>query len=273
MHNPRVSVIMGIYNCAPYLQEALDSLYAQTFQDFEIILCDDGSTDDTYNLAFENSKEHPNIVLLRNEKNMGLNVTLNRCLVVAKGEYIARMDGDDVCSTDRFEKQLKFLEEHPKLALVSCPMYMFDENGIWGQTHSIPFPTREDVLAHAPCFTHAAVIMRADVYREVGGYTVSDYLLRVEDCHLWLKVYAAGYKGGNLQEPLYGMRDDRNAQSRRTLQARRNYIYMMLCGYRMLDRPWYSYSKLLYRSFIEIIKFVIPKNMYRYIHRKRFARK
>ena len=197
---PKVSVIMGIYNCAPYLQEALDSLYAQTFRDFEIILCDDGSTDSTYNIAFENSKEHPNIVLLRNEKNMGLNVTLNRCLAVAKGEYIARMDGDDICSSDRFEKQLNFLEEHPDLAFVSCPMYMFDENGIWGQTHSIPFPTKDDVLAHSPCFTHAAVIMRADVYREVGGYTVSDYLLRVEDCHLWFKLYAAGYKGGNLQD-------------------------------------------------------------------------
>ena len=80
----KVSVIMGIYNCAATLQEALDSLYAQTFQDFEIILCEDGSKDDTYEIAKRNKERHPNIVLLRNERNLGLNKTLNKCLAVAK---------------------------------------------------------------------------------------------------------------------------------------------------------------------------------------------
>ena len=100
---------MGIYNCASTLQEALDSLYAQTYQDFEIILCEDGSKDNTYEIALENQKQHDNIVLLRNPHNMGLNQTLNNCLAVAKGEYIARMDGDDLCNPTRFEKQVKFL--------------------------------------------------------------------------------------------------------------------------------------------------------------------
>ena len=126
---PKVSVLMGIYNCAATLQEALDSLYAQTFQDFEIILCDDGSKDDTYVVALENQRQHPNIVLLRNEQNLGLNATLNRCLAAAKGEYIARMDGDDISMPTRFEKQVKFLDEHPEYAVVSAPMIYFDENG------------------------------------------------------------------------------------------------------------------------------------------------
>ena len=73
----RISVLMGIYNCAPYLQEALDSLYAQTYQDFKIILCDDGSKDNTYDVAKEYADKHDNIVLVKNEKNMGLNYTLN----------------------------------------------------------------------------------------------------------------------------------------------------------------------------------------------------
>ena len=121
---------MGIYNCASTLQEALDSLYTQTFQDFEIILCDDGSKDNTYEIALENQKHHPNIVLLRNECNMGLNKTLNNCLAVAKGEYIARMDGDDDCVPKRFEKQIGFLESHPEFQITSCPMKLFDET--WG---------------------------------------------------------------------------------------------------------------------------------------------
>lgn len=83
----RISVLMGIYNCAPYLQEALDSLYAQTYQDFKIILCDDGSKDDTYAIAQRNAVEHQNIVLVRNERNMGLNYTLNHCLEYADTEY------------------------------------------------------------------------------------------------------------------------------------------------------------------------------------------
>ena len=109
---PRISVLMGIYNCAPYLQEALDSLYAQTYQDFKIILCDDGSKDDTFAIAQRNAKEHANIVLIRNERNMGLNYTLNHCLEYADTEFCARMDGDDLSEPTRFEKEISFLDAH-----------------------------------------------------------------------------------------------------------------------------------------------------------------
>ena len=125
----RISVLMGIYNCAPYLQEALDSLYAQTYQDFKIILCDDGSKDETYAIAQRNAEEHDNIVLIRNEKNMGLNYTLNHCLEYADTEYCARMDGDDISLPTRFEEEIKFLDEHPEYAVVSVPMIYFDEKG------------------------------------------------------------------------------------------------------------------------------------------------
>ena len=76
----RITVIMGIYNCAPTLVEALDSLYAQTYNDFKIVLCDDGSTDETLKIASDYSSKHDNIILIQNEKNMGLNYTLNHCL-------------------------------------------------------------------------------------------------------------------------------------------------------------------------------------------------
>ena len=99
---PTVSVIMGIYNCASTLQEALESLYQQTFQDFEIILCDDGSTDDTYDVARTNADLHSCIKLIKNDENHGLNVTLNNCLQIAEGKYIARMDGDDISLPERF---------------------------------------------------------------------------------------------------------------------------------------------------------------------------
>ena len=115
----KVSVIMGIYNCGPTLQEAIDSILAQTYSNWELILCDDGSGDNTYAIADEYRRKYPDrIVLLRNESNTGLNHTLNRCLEVATGDYVARMDGDDISLPDRFEKQVMFLDAHPEYTIV-----------------------------------------------------------------------------------------------------------------------------------------------------------
>lgn len=266
---PKVSVIMGIYNCAPTLQEALDSLYAQTYQDFEIILCDDGSSDETYAIAQRNADEHPNIVLLKNERNLKLNATLNRCLRHAKGEYIARMDGDDISMPTRFEKEVRFLDAHPEFALVSCPMIMFDESGDWEKLKVIERPTIKDFATHTPFFCHAACMMRKTVFDEVGGYTEDKRFLRVEDCNLWFKVYAAGHSGANLTEPLYKMRDDRNATQRRTLSARKNGIYVMYNGFRQLHMPWYMYYYVLRNAAIETAKCLMPTSVYEYFHKRK----
>lgn len=229
---------MGIYDCAPTLQEALDSLYAQTYQDFEIILCNDGSKDNTYELALENQKKHPNIVLLNNPHNMGLNQTLNNCLAVAQGEYIARMDGDDLCMPDRFETELRFLEEHPEYAIVSSPMEYFDENGTFGVGKGHGVVTKKDFLLGSP-ICHAPCMVRKEAYDRVGGYTVAKELLRVEDYHLWFKMYAAGYKAYMLEKPYYRMRDDRNAKARRNWNGKKNQFRVKKMGFKMIGLPWY----------------------------------
>ena len=108
---PRISVIMGIYNCASTLREALDSLINQSYQDFEVIMCDDGSTDNTYAVAKEYCNLYPGkFILLSNDHNLGLNKTLNKCLQYAKGDYIARMDGDDISLPNRFKQEIEFLD-------------------------------------------------------------------------------------------------------------------------------------------------------------------
>lgn len=107
---------MGIYNCAPTLSEAIDSIVNQTYDNWELIMCDDGSTDDTYRIAESYRQKYPDKVkLIRNRHNSGLNITLNHCLEYAKGEYIARMDGDDISLPQRFEKEFNFLETHPNM--------------------------------------------------------------------------------------------------------------------------------------------------------------
>lgn len=258
---PKISVIMGIYNCASTLQEALDSLYAQTFQDFEIILCDDGSSDNTYQIAAENAQIHKNIVLLRNEINKGLNYTLNRCITIAKGEYIARMDGDDISLPTRFEKEYIFLETHPEYAIVSTPMKYFDENGIFrvGKNNR-PEPLLKDFVKGTP-FCHAPCMVRKEAYIAVGGYSESPYLLRVEDYHLWMKMYLQGYKGYRLDEALYMMRDDRNAIIRRNFTNRRNetYVKYLICRNFKLNVFYYLFCM------IPILKIFISPFFYKHL--------
>lgn len=260
---PRISVLMGIYNCAPTLQEALDSLYAQTYKEFKIILCDDGSTDDTLSIAEKNAKEHSNVIVIKNGRNMGLNHTLNHCLEYADTEYCARMDGDDVCDPNRFEKEIDFLDNHPEYAIVSTPMHHFDENGIFRTGKGCGEPKSTDYPKGVP-FNHAPCMIRTSAYKSVGGYSVSEKLLRQEDYHLWLKMYVNGFRGYMLSEPLYSMRDDRKAYSRRNWLSRRNEAYVKYLACRMLNLPFPYYLYCLK----PIILYFIPQWLYKKLHNR-----
>ena len=260
----RVTVIIGIYNCATTLVEALDSLYTQTFQDFKIVLCEDGSSDNTYQVAEEYALKHDNILLLRNEKNLGLNVTLNRCLEHVDTEYVARMDGDDISLPTRFEKEVKFLDGHPEFAFVSSPMIYFDDRGDFRVGKATPEPRKEAFL-YGRTFCHAPVMIRHEAYKAVGGYSVSKYLLRVEDQHLWLKLYKNGFRGYNLSEPLYKMRDDKNASRRRNFLNRRNEIYLKLLVCREFNLSWWHYPESV---MIPMAKWLMPRWLYERYHKK-----
>lgn len=260
----RISVLMGIYNCASTLVEALDSLYEQTYQDFKIILCEDGSTDSTYQVAKDYASMHDNIILLKNEQNKGLNYTLNRCLEYADTEYIARMDGDDISLPDRFEKEINFLDNHQEYAVVSGPMIYFDENGDY-RKGSGRGEIKKEHFIHGSPICHAPCMARTDVFKAVGGYTVNDKLLRVEDYHLWFKIFSAGYKIYSLKEPIYKMRDDRNASTRRSWKNRRNEAYVKHIGFKMIGLSWY-YQLFTLRP---ILIYFMPDFIYNYFHKRK----
>lgn len=217
---PRISVIMGIYNCAPTLTEALDSLLHQTYQGFKVIMCDDGSSDNTYEIAQRYVDKYPNkFILIRNSKNLKLAATLNHCLEYADTEYVARMDGDDISLPDRFQKEIDFLDHHPEYALVSCPMIYFDEQGDYMKGKAKTMPSKNDFKIGPP-FCHAPVMMRTAILKSLNGYTAEAWVERAEDYYLWYKFYKAGYKGYNLSNHLYKMRNDRNAFNRRKASDR-----------------------------------------------------
>lgn len=180
-----VSIIMGIYNCADTLSEAIESIVNQTFTNWKLIMCDDGSKDNTFEIALKYKTMYPDkIVLIQNEKNMGLNYTLNHCLKYVEGEYVARMDGDDISLPTRLEKEVEFLENNKEYAIVSTPMILFDENGDWGRSYSIEKPTKNDFILHSPVHCHAPCMIRKEAYLDVGGYTVDKRMLRFEDVNL-----------------------------------------------------------------------------------------
>lgn len=260
---------MGIYNCASTLQEALDSLYTQTFQDFEIILCDDGSIDATYDVALKNAQNNGNIILLKNDKNLGLNATLNKCLRVASGEYIARMDADDISLPTRFEKQVKFLDDHQEYAIVSAPMIHFDEIGELFRGKIQEGEASKDLFNYGPPFCHAPSMVRNTAFISVDGYSEDSRLLRVEDYNLWMKMYAAGYVGYNLGEHLYMMRDDRNATKRRTFKARLNGIYAHWLAYKKLDLSLILFLKYVFGIFCIMI---MPSFLYELLRKYKYRK-
>lgn len=241
MKNPEISVIMGIYNCADTLSEAIESVLGQTMSEWELIMCDDGSSDATSEVAEFYIKKYPErMVLLKNKENRGLNYTLNRCLKMATGKYIARMDGDDICLPERFAVEYEILEKEKVISIVSTDMGYFDETGIWGNISHPEYPKKEDFLHGSP-FCHAPCMVRKEAYDAVKGYTEKKRLLRVEDYHLWIKMYEVGYRGKNIPKQLYLMRDDKAAYKRRKFRYRVNEAYVRGMAVRKLGLPISGY--------------------------------
>lgn len=261
----RVSVIMGIYNCANTLAESIDSLIKQTYTDWELIMCDDCSSDDTLMIAQSYAERYTNIKIIKNMQNLGLGACLNRCLenCCDSSEFIARQDGDDISEPNRFETEVRFLDNNQKYAFVSTAMICFDERGIWGIQRKPKNPVPNDFANMSP-FCHAPVMMRKEILKSIGNYTVNKYLRTGQDYYLWHKYYRNGYVGYNIQEPYYRMRDDRAATLRRNMKNRIYGSKIQLEIMRNLNLPFWKYPKCL-RG---IIVGLLPKSIYEYFHRK-----
>ncbi len=257
-----ISVLMGIYNCASTLSEAVSSISAQTCTDWELIMCDDGSYDNTLEVATALAAEDSRIKVIRNNRNMGLAATLNHCLSRAVGEYVARMDGDDVCPCDRFQLELNFLQRHPEYALVSGWMDCYDAQGTYGTVRYRETPQYKDFVRGSQ-FCHAGCMIRRDVLQALGGYRSTPNTERVEDYDLWVRLYAAGYKGYNLQQVVYCMRDDRNAYHRRKFKYRINESKISYQVYKDCHLP----LNMIRYPFLPIGKGILPQGLYSILHR------
>ena len=245
MNKGEISILMAVYNCADTLRQSIDSVLAQTYTDWKMIICDDCSTDDTPIIINEYKERHPDkFVIIKNEKNSKLAYSLNHCLEYAQGEYCARMDGDDYIAPDRFEKQVQYLKSHPDVQLVGTWMQMFNEDGLGRIIKYKQFPDKTE-LRRGPCFAHATVMLYTYVYKELGGYTVLPRTVRAQDYDLWFRFFANGYKGANTQEVLYYVREDANSFLRRKPQL---YLWATVTrwkGFRLVGMPLKYYPWVL----------------------------
>jgi len=255
--NVKISIIMGIYNCAETLPAAIESIFEQTYNDWELIMCDDGSTDNTYKIAQDIAKRFPEkVILLKNEYNMRLAATLNHCLKYARGKYVARMDADDICIANRLETQFEFLEKNSEYACVGSNMIIFDERGERGE-RVMPEKTKKTTLLKTTIFAHPTIMMKRSVYQKLGGYTVSKSTMRAEDLDLWFRFVHAGYKGYNIQKPLYKYRESEKDLKKRSLRAAIQTSRVFFNGYKLL-----GFSKLQYvYAFRPIIVALLPNSV------------
>lgn len=219
MHEKKVSVIMGVYNpVEEYLVQAVKSILNQTYKNFEFIICDDGSTQNIE--IFKKLKTlDERLIIIKNDSNMGLAYSLNKCISISSGEYIARQDDDDISERNRLNIQIDFLEKHSDYSFVGSNIILFDENGEYSNFIFPKQPINNDFLFTSP-FNHGSIIFRKKDLLEVNAYRVSKETRRCEDYDLFIRMYLDGKKGYNLQKYLYKFREDNNAKKRRRFKYR-----------------------------------------------------
>jgi glycosyltransferase involved in cell wall biosynthesis len=197
---PLVTVLISAHNDLRFLPEAVESIFAQTFDDYEFLIIDDGSTDGTR--AYLDSLRDPRVRVLRNLTNVGLTPSLNRGLDAAAGEFVARIDADDVALPQRLARQVEFLRAHPEVAVCGSARDMVDERGSF-VAHA---PAAEDDLCiRWKCllgnpFAHPTVMFRLDLLDE-HGLRYDERCRTAQDYELWTRLLAMT-RGANLREPL-----------------------------------------------------------------------
>jgi len=189
---PPISVIMSVHNSAAYLDAAVRSILAQTFADFEFIIVDDGSTDDSAKILAEFAERDPRI-RVETRANKGLTKSLNEAIALSTGEFIARMDADDIATPRRFQIQVDFLRAHPEVVLLGGGYELIDGAGRL-LTKIVPpsddATLQEHALSGRTPICHPLAMMRREAVVKVGGYDES--MLVAQDLDLWLKLGEVG---------------------------------------------------------------------------------
>jgi glycosyltransferase involved in cell wall biosynthesis len=184
---PMISVIMPVFNGERFLREAIDSILAQTFSDFEFIIIDDGSKDRSLAIIQDYAAKDSRIQIVVNDVNIGIAKSLNKGIDIAQGKYIARMDADDISLPERFQKQVEFMEIHPEIGALGGNTQVIDTDGNFKKF--INLPSSNPLILWLMCFEnpmcHPSTLIRYELLHQVGGYR--DFRAS-EDYDLWQRM-------------------------------------------------------------------------------------
>jgi glycosyltransferase involved in cell wall biosynthesis len=247
---PEVSVVMTVFNGEQYVAEAVESILAQTYRDFELIVVDNFSTDRTYEIL--TSYKDPRMTVIRNPANLGQTRALNVGVRAARGRYIARMDADDVAFPERLAVQYAFLEKHPEIAVVGSATLDMDRHGKPLRTYKVPTDplTLKCYLAGsgeltAWCVTHPTVMMRKSALEDVGLYRDENGSLEgyPQDYELW-GLLARKYEFANIERPLVKYRLLPKSASRNARNERDKAVFERYCAAITLEKIRFYLSNL-----------------------------
>lgn len=221
-----VSVLMGVQ----YQRENLDllersvcSIQMQNWPDWELLICERGSTQAARMRLERFSREDPRIHLIDGKGTTGLAGQLNRCLAMAKGNWIARMDDDDASDPNRISVQMRYLQSHPQAAFVGCVAHLERAGRLVGIRRLPNKPTIRDFLFVQP-FLHPTLLFRREALERVGGYSEESRCSGCEDYDLLLRLYEAGFSGENIQKPLFIYTLPLIGKNKRTMELRWNEV-------------------------------------------------
>lgn len=259
----QISVIMATYNCADTVEKAIDSILAQTYRNWVMVICDDGSTDNTLSILQDYAQAYPEkFLILQNDRNRKLPYSLNHCLQHVHTQLVARMDGDDWSTPDRFEKQVAYLKAHPECDLVGTGVVVSDGQNVLTTIVQPPVPQPRDML-HCNCFSHATIMTYKRVYDQLNGYSLDPTVERCEDLDLWSRFFAAGLQGHNLPDGLYTILENENAVRRRDLRNRLNTAKTLMRGYRRMGLQGFACYK---KAYFQVLTYFVPMGLYKKLH-------
>lgn len=256
MDKPLVSVIIPCYNAERFVEQAIRSIMEQTYKNLEIIVCDDCSTDGTYQILEKLASEDKRVVLLRNEQNLQIVATLNKMIEFAKGKYIARMDADDISLPTRIEKQVEFLEDNPEFDFCGCNAFHINESGKVVGNSTLP-ESYDDIkffLPYYSTFYHPTVLARAEVIKQ--NHFDEDFIY-AEDYELWCRlVFEKKMKGANLEDRLLEYRINTQGISISNLKKQKRVCARIIKKY----KPCFSYLNFIK---LPLKKFKYTKTIYK----------
>lgn len=257
----RVSIIMGVYNIKSFddVKKTVDSIINQTYTDWEFIICDDGSTNQTFELLKKLETLDSRIKIIGYKENKGLSTALNSCIEISSGTYIARQDAEDISHPTRLEREVAFFDSHPEFDIVGCNANLFDhKNGRWGSYLTKECPTAKDFLWTTQ-FLHPTVLFRKESLIKAGKYRVSKETRRCQDYDLFMRMYSLGMKGYNIQEILFDYYQVDGHQRELTWTRRYEEMILRARGFKALGLMPAAFPYVVKPIVIKLI----PQKLYR----------